>query len=357
VLSLYPVPNSRAEADVFDELQTWWQTVTPETQEAIQTGGIVLAALLGGQFLGMMVARTLRAWNFDAAVRLPNSAPSGLEADRNITPTLLVGLLVRLTVWGWAACWLGRQYGQAELASRLGLILNRIWALTTVAVAGLALGSLLARRAVDWLQGSATTAHGTSASQRNVTGAVGVVIYGVIMLLVLLVAADMFDWPLTRSSVLALWQLAQHLLIAGGALFIGSLGARWAREQVTPAATSPEQRAGQYTALGIVSATTVLAVAVLLSSAGLLIGLAVLAVVGFLLWLVRGYLPDVLAGLQLRAQHVREVWFDGIAWQVAEVGFLTSQVTRSGEFHRMQNRLVLEARVHGAPAEAEAESR
>ena len=66
---------------MLEQLQTWWQTVTPETQEAIQTGGLVLAALLGGQFLGMMVARTLRAWNFDAAVRLPNSPPSDLDAD------------------------------------------------------------------------------------------------------------------------------------------------------------------------------------------------------------------------------------------------------------------------------------
>jgi hypothetical protein len=342
---------------VFDELQRWWQTLTPEIQEAVQTGGIVVAALLGGQFLGMMVARTLRSWNFDASLRL-SSAPPGPDADRGITPTLLVSLLVRLTVWGWAACWLGRQYGQTELAAKLGLILNRAWALATVLVAGLALGSLVARRAVDWLQGSSTVASGTSASQRSVTGAVGVVVYSVVMLLVLLVAADMFDWPLTRNSALALWQLAQHLMVASGALFIGCLGARWAREQVTPSTSaSPEQRAGQYTALGIVAATTVLAVAVLLSSAGLLIGLAVLAVMGFLLWLVRGYLPDVLAGLQLRAHHVREVWFDGVAWQVAEVGFLTSQVARAGEFHRMQNRLVLEARVHGAPAEAEAESR
>jgi hypothetical protein len=337
-------------------LQTWWQTVTPETQELIQTGGIVLAALLGGQFLGMMVARTLRAWNFDAAVRLPGASPH-LDSDRGITPTLLVGLLVRFTVWGWAGCWLARQYGQAELASRLGLILNRAWALTTITVAGLALGSLLARRAVDWLQGNTTTSHGTSTAQRSVTGAVGVVVYSVVVLLVLLVTADMFDWPLTRNSAQALWQLAQNLLIAGGALFIGSLGARWAREQVTPAATSSEQRAGQYTALGIVAATTVLAVTVLLSSASLLLGVVILGVLGFLLWLVRGYLPDVVAGLQLRAQQVREVWFDGVAWQVAEVGFLTTQVTRSGEFHRMQNRLVLEARVNGAPAEAEAESR
>ena len=54
------------------------------------------------------------------------------------------------------------------------------------------------------------------------------------------------------------------------------------------------------------AATTVLAVAVMLSSAGVLIGLAALAVLGILLWLVRGYVPDVTAGLQLRSHQVRE---------------------------------------------------
>jgi hypothetical protein len=100
------------------------------------------------------------------------------------------------------------------------------------------------------------------------------------------------------------------------------------------------------------AATTVLAVAVLLSSAGLLVGLAALAVLGFLLWLVRGHLPDVAAGLQLRAHKVREVVFDGAAWQVSEVGFLTTQVGRAGEFCRVKNRLVLDARMHGTATQA-----
>jgi hypothetical protein len=161
---------------------------------------------------------------------------------------------------------------------------------------------------------------------------------------------------LTRSSALSLWRFAQHLLTAGAALAIGCLGARWAHDLVTPGAgrPSPEQSAGQYTALGIVAATTVLAVTVVLSSAGVLIGLAALALLGLLLWLVRGHLPDVMAGLQLRAHKVREVWFDGVPWEVVEVGLLTTQVTRAGAFSQVQNRLVLEARLHGAPTEAAA---
>jgi hypothetical protein len=156
---------------------------------------------------------------------------------------------------------------------------------------------------------------------------------------------------LTRSAALSLWQFAQHLLVAGAALLIGWLGARLARDQVTPeGAASPEKRAGQYTALGIVAVTTVLALGMLLSSAGVLIGLAALAVLGLLLWLARDYWPDVVTGLQLRAQKVREVWFDGAAWEVTKVGFLTTEVCRAGEFCRLQNRVVLEAHLHEAPA-------
>src|SRR5947208_167787 len=83
-------------------------------------------------------------------------------------------------------------------------------------------------------------------------GAVGAVVYALAVLIVLLIAADAFDWPLTRSTALALWQLTHHLLVAGAALFIGCFGARWAREMVTAeGAASPEKRASQYTALGI----------------------------------------------------------------------------------------------------------
>jgi hypothetical protein len=182
---------------------------------------------------------------------------------------------------------------------------------------------------------------------------VGAAAYVLSVLLVLLMAADSFDWPLTRSAALALWQFAQHLLVAAAALCIGCLGARWARDLATPeSAASPETRAGQYTALGIVAATTVLAVAVLLSSAGVLVGLAALALLGLLLWLVRGHLPDVVAGFQLRAQKVREVWLDGAPCQVVEIGLLTAQVGRGGEFCRVQNRLLLRAILQGTPEEA-----
>src|SRR5438874_7920444 len=106
---------------MFDELRTWWQNATPETAVLIRQGGLVLAALLGGHFLGSMVARALRARNFDAALRLPGSS-SAASTGRSFTPTLVAGLLVRVTIWAVAARWLAGQYGWIELASTLGMI-------------------------------------------------------------------------------------------------------------------------------------------------------------------------------------------------------------------------------------------
>jgi hypothetical protein len=70
-----------------------------------------------------------------------------------------------------------------------------------------------------------------------------------------------------------------------------------------------------------------------------------------LAWLLRGYLPDVAAGFQLRAHKVGDVAFDNGSWQVTDVGFLATQLCRAGEMHRMPNRQVLQAHLQGAPPE------
>ena len=90
----------------------------------------------------------------------------------------------------------------------------------------------------------------------------------------------------------------------------------------------------------------------LVSSAGILLGLAALAILGTVLWLVRGYLPNVTAELQLRQHNVREAVFDGNDWQVRHIGFLSTQLCHNGEFCCLQNRLLLKARLHGALSKA-----
>ena len=341
-----------------EQLQIWWENLGPDMQAVVQEVSLAIAALVGGHFLGVMTVRALRAKNFDAVLRLPVTSPPTPQ-DEGITPTLIAGLLVRLTVWATAAWWLAWHHGQVELADTLGWIIKRTWALSSVLVAVLALASLLARRMIDCLriqqpaaQGSLASCNEPAAKRWDAAGAVGAAVYILVVLLALLTAADLFDWPLARSSALALWQMVLHFMVAGSALLIGGLGARWARDQVTTeSAASPEKRAGQYTALVIVAVSTFLAVAVLLSRAAVVLGLAALSLLGLVLWMARGYLPDIAAGLQLRSFKVRDVWLDGAQCQVHEVGFLTTQVIRAGASWRLQNRQVLKACMQARPVE------
>jgi hypothetical protein len=345
---------------MFEEYLGYWHDLGPGTHQTIKTIGMVLGALLAGHFLGSMVARTLRNKNFDLALRMPGSAP----AEHGMTPTFFAGMLVRLTVWAAAAGWFAHQYGRPELAETISLVVSRAWAIAGVLTVALSLGGVLARRLMDCFEGPKTqspdplahhngqSAYGAGTRHRGVAGIVGAGSYFFVGFVVLLMCADFFDWPLTRNAATALWQLAQNLLLAGSALGIGYLGARWARELATPDNAAGQMRTGQYTAMGIVASTTVLAVGMMLASTGVMVGLVALTVLGVAVWLLRGYLPDVAAGLQLRAHQIREVWFEGNPWQVAEVGFLSTAVSRAGAIYRVQNRQVLEARFQGAPAAA-----
>src|SRR5437764_74854 len=137
---------------MFDDVQAWWENAHPETQAALLNGSLAAVALLGGWFLGTLAIRALRAKHFDEALRVPGP-PRGLEASHGITPSLVAGVLVRLTVWAWAVCFVARQYGRVEVAEALSLVMSRTWAVAGVLVAALTVGRLLAQRLVDCLQG------------------------------------------------------------------------------------------------------------------------------------------------------------------------------------------------------------
>jgi hypothetical protein len=342
---------------MFEQWQTWWQNSGLETQTTIREGVVLVLALLAGHLLARAVAGYLRAHNFDAALRLPGSSAPSSESH-HFTPTFFAGMLVRLSIWGWAACWLARQHDRAELAESLRLIINRTWGLASLLVAAVAIGTLLARRLLECMESptkssvaAANGRQGSSGPQFDPARAVAVAVYVAAVLLALMMAADWFDWPLTRTSAQALWQLAQQLLVAVAALAVGLLGARWTRE-LTRGSTedSLEARAGRYTAMGIMAATTLMACSVLLSGPRALVGLVVLVLLACLLWLARGYLPDVTAYLRLRSQKVRQVKLNGVPWQVTQLGWLNTRMGRAGQFCEVQNRRLLEAHLQAAAA-------
>ena len=62
------------------QLETWWQSTTPETQAYVWDGGLALLALLGGHIFGSMVARALRARNFSVLLPPQKGRPSELTS-------------------------------------------------------------------------------------------------------------------------------------------------------------------------------------------------------------------------------------------------------------------------------------
>ena len=321
---------------MLDQLRSWWENLTPEMRGYIVDGALAFGALLGGHLLGKFVGRVLRAGRFNSLFRVTRETPGGSDDEHLITPTMLAGLLVRLTVWAYAAAWLLPKYGQPELAESISSKIKPVWAVAAGLAAALAVAGLLARRVIECLEG------GGAAPNRRVAGAVGAGIYAVVLLLTLVTAAEYFDFPQTRTAAAGLWQFALHLLTAGAAVLVGYVGVLWARETTAQSASSGLQP-GQQTALGIVAVTTALAVALILYGSGLGVGVAILAGAAGLLFLARGRLPDVVAGLKLRRDKVGTAWFDGTPWQVGQIGVIQSRISRNGEMHNVPNRQVLEA--------------
>lgn len=339
--------------ETLDQLKAWWQDLTPETRAVAWDAGVGFVAFLGGLVLGRIVGRTLRSWNFDGAFDI-SGAPPG-QPDRGFTPTRAAALLVRLSVWAAAAWWFLGRYGRPDLADYLRVVGTRIWALIGLLAGALLVGGLVSRRITDALQSSLNNwnpaaARNPAAPHRTVAGAIGAGVYGLVLLLTLLTAADTFDWPLARAAATTLWQLAQQLLTAGGALLIAWLGARWARELATPhGPVTPEMRAGQYVGLVLIAGATLGGMGALLSGRAMLLAFLAVAFLGTCLWLVRGYLPDLMAGRKLRAEKVGQVWIEGAPFRVAGIGLLTSELGNDGETGRVPNRLVLDAAGKGPP--------
>ncbi|HEV3145050.1 MAG TPA: hypothetical protein VGZ47_14260 [Gemmataceae bacterium] len=329
---------------MLEQLQSWWQNLSPEIRAHTINGAWGFGALVGGHLLGVLVGRFLRARRFNSLFRVTGDVAYQPQEDRGFTPTMLAGLLVRLTVWALAAGWLLRQYGRPELGESVTRNIGRVWIVAGGLAAALAVAGMLTRRVMECLEGGALApANRAAVPPRTLAGAVGAGVYVLVLFLTLLTAADYFDWPQTRTVVADVWQLALRLLSAGAAVLVGYLGGRWAREFATPQSEASELQPGQRTGLGIVVITTALAIALLLFGAGLGVGVAALAVVAAVVFLARGRLSDVIAGLKLRRENVGTAWFEGIPWQVGRIGLLQSDVSRNGASYKVANQVILEA--------------
>jgi hypothetical protein len=342
-------------------LQAWWQSLPGEAQAALRAAGVLLGAFLVSWIAGGVVRRRLRAVGFDASLRVPWAPPPapGAPQENRLTPTRLAVLLVRLSVWAAAVWWLANEQGWGGLARTLETVAARVWLLAVVVVVALFLGRFLAEQVLDVMQSPTLKdkwekwlPRASGREQRPPAALVlaGLTVYGLVTVLVLLVAADLLGWATTGSAAMAVWQLGLQLLTAAAALLIGWLGIQWARGQAPDAgAATPTAQAGYYTALGIVTSTSLLAITLLAGTARTLTALVLLLLLVVVLWPLGGYLPDLWAGLLLRQQKVREVHLEGTTRQLGEIGLILTHLTTPTERLSRRNRLVLRAYLQGPP--------
>jgi hypothetical protein len=310
-----------------------------------------------------MTGRRLRAHRFDASLRAPWLPATGL-AVMPFTPTALVSALVRCTAWGAGVWWLATTHGWVRAADGLEWAAGRVWALAAVLMAALCVGRFLAGQVIDFLQspplsdkldGWLPRAGGLREPREprvsSVAALAGTAVYGVVFLLLLLIAADLYGWALTGSAMAAAWLFLLHVASAATALGIGWLGYRWARSLASPAleTATPFVRAAHYTALGILAGTTLLAIA-LLATLHAVAGVAIVLLLAFVLWPLRGYVADMWAGMLLKGQNVQQVHLDGQLSAVSEVGLLTTRLQRQDEQLSRRNGLVLSAHLQDASA-------
>jgi len=348
--------------DLWRSAQDTWQALTPGGQVALRAAGVFGATFVADRVVGWTVGRRLRAAHFDAAFRRPwSSPPAGGRSDPHaLTPTRLVTGLVWLTVWGgglWALAYLS---DWTDLARRLEWIGGRVWALIAAILAALFLSRLITEKLVEVVQASPLRQKfegwqpPAGAREPRVGGAAvlaGFVADALVVLLVLLVAADLSGLTLTGEALAATWQLVLHLFTASVALLIGWVGARWVRAQATPdtGPASTPARYGTYAAASVMAGAALLAILLLAGNFPTYFGLILLVLVVMLVWPAQRWLPDIYAGALLRLQHVKEVRIDDGTYPVGAVGLLQTQLSYPEGFRTRRNRDVLEAHL-GRPA-------
>ena len=346
--------------DFWRSAQETWPALPPAAQLAVRAAGVFATALVAARAAGWLAGRRLRAARFDAAFRRPWSPPAaGTRADPHpATPTRLVTGLVRLTVWGGGLWALAQLSGWTDLARRLEWAVGRVWALAAAILAALYLSRLLTERLVEAVQASPlkatfdgwpAPAAGREARGGGPAVVAGLLVDGVAVLLVLLVAAELTGLALAGEALAAAWHLALHVFTAGVALLIGWVGARAARAQAVADAgpVSPPAGFGSYAAASVMGAAALLAVLLLAGNLPTYFGLVLLVLVVMLVWPAQRWLPDVYAGVLLRAHRVKEVRMDGDTYPVGAVGLVQAQLSHPEGPRARRNRDVLEAHLAG----------
>jgi hypothetical protein len=344
-----------------NDLTTWWNGLGEEVQWAIRDGIVVVVGLCLGFMVGRIAKGMLVRRGVDRYLRAPWTKPEDAEQQFGTRrePSLLasvVGWLFTLTVWAGGACIIGWLRRIDPLIDFAQVAVTRGWQVAIVILSAVLASGWLAHTVyglfqTPWLKrelDALFTPPGKGEGSFSDTAARGicVFIYAAFLLLVPVAIAGLFNLATFAPLVAPAWHLCARLLTVPAAFAVGYLGLAWVRSQGKALGKEgvDHSELEYYVGLGIMVGTIVFALALLLgvsSGAGAVAMVALVGFLVFLFWPIRKNMRDIWAGVMLRLQAVQLVPIDGAVHEVQSVGLLMATVARRGEVHMRRNTEVL----------------
>jgi hypothetical protein len=360
----------------------WWYELSDPARVTLRNSAILIPAVIAA-FVGNRVVRHLLVVKgVDKYLRLPwttkDTAPDKAtrHEPRRLEPSAvssLLGWVFALSILGASCWWLAILYDAGALADMLWTVLVRGWEVTIVVFPALLISGWLARTLYEllhtpWLKNELdalfpTPPEGGGTFSETAARGLCIVIYAAFFLLIPVAIAGLFELSSLQGLVGPAWQICARLLTALIVFVVGYLGVAWARAQARRIGTDgegegqekPPSPLGDQVGLGIVVATVILALGMLVGVSSIVGALVIASLLAFLLWPIRPYMRDLWAGLLLRYQNVKEVTIDNVARTVKAVGPLMAQLERDGEEYTQRNGEVLAAFVAGEKKETPAQ--
>ena len=355
----------------------WWYELSDPGRVALRDGALLILALITALIGNRVVRHLLVVKGVDPYLRLPWSTKEPVSgkghrpAEQRLEPSAvssLVGWIFGLSILAAACWWLARVHESTALADMLWTVLVRAWEVTIVVFPALLISGWLARSVYDlmhtpWLKGELdalfpTPPEGGGSFSETAAKGLCIVIYAAFFLFIPVAIAGLFELSSLQVLVGPAWQICARLLTALIVFVVGYLGVAWARAQArrigangdsgVPGTSNPPSPLGDQVGLGIVVATVVLALGMLVGVSSIVGALVIGCLLAFLLWPIRPYMRDLWAGLLLRHQNVKEVEIDGAMRSVKGIGPLMARLELDGEELTQRNGEVLAAVVAGA---------
>ncbi|MHC4878456.1 MAG: hypothetical protein ACYTGL_18570 [Planctomycetota bacterium] len=341
---------------------------------------VAFASLVLGFMCGRSLSRRLQDSEFDALFVFPWAQPrkktvaesaatdsTGEAEDVSLSST--IGLALRFTVWLGGAALLAYLHGQTAIYDWTVAAILKLWSVAVLVLLGLWIARQITQAVIglmnqpgprekvaSWLDSSQDSA--ADVDPEGVHRVVGILTYAVVMSPLVVAGIELAGSSATATAVLRVWELLFRLATGLGALFIGWIGVSFLK--VLRIQSDQQPRRLEQT---LVFAVTILALLIVGdglsilgaffesggSSAGGVLALVAGLIALVLLFRFREDVADAWAGIVLRNQQTKRIYFDGEVARIRRINFVTSLLELGEQEFTLRNTEVLKATRDGVP--------